>query len=281
MPRWWLAVGSPKNWQTAFEYGSIWGLQATTRQTGLWETISPGDYVLFYATSPVSGMIGYGVVRTKFRQDKPLWPQEIREGKVIWPHRFEFDVKFCFPQDRWETQKIVSDAARAIARGGFQAIREELANELIRDLAPEAIAPPSAPSAEKKGVSPHDEIKSKLVEIGRLQKLIAESEYDMDGARLDVVWRRIDRAVPAYVFEVQIGGDPYHAIGKLKHAFDLWNSNIFLVVSDEDVTKARELLTGTFHEIEGKVKLVELAKIDELFRRKKAYRDFEAELGIS
>jgi len=277
MPRWWLAVGSPKNWQTAFEYGSIWGLQATTRQTALWESISPGDYLLFYATSPVSGIIGYGVVRTKFRQDKPLWPQEIREGKVIWPHRFEFDVKFCFPQDRWETQRIFSDAARAIARGGFQAIREELADELIKRLSAGAIAPPSV---EKKAVSPHDEIKAKLVEIGHLQKLIAESEYEMDGAKLDVVWRRIDKAVPAYVFEVQIGGDLYHAIGKLKHAFDIWNSNIFLIVSDEDLPKANTLLTGTFHEIQRKVKLVELGKVDELLKRKKAYYDLEAELGI-
>jgi len=44
--------------------------------------------------------------------------------------------------------------------------------------------------------------------------------------------------------------------------------------------KAKELLAGTFHEIRRKVKLVEAGKIDELFRRKKAYRDFEAELGI-
>jgi len=69
-------------------------------------------------------------------------------------------------------------------------------------------------------------------------------------------------------------------MGKLKNAFDSWNSNIFLIVPDEDVPKAKELLTGTFHEIQGKVKLVELGKIDELFERKKAYRDFEAELGI-
>jgi len=30
----------------------------------------------------------------------------------------------------------------------------------------------------------------------------------------------------------------------LKHGFDLWNSNIFLIVSDEDIPKARELLTA-------------------------------------
>jgi len=37
-------------------------------------------------------------------------------------------------------------------------------------------------------------------------------------------------------------------LGKLKHAFDLWNSNIFLVVAEENVSQARHLLAGTFHE---------------------------------
>lgn len=278
MTNWWLAVGKPEHWQIAFEHGSIWGLKATPKQIALWEGLSQGDYVLFYATSPVSGIVGYGVVRTKFRQDKPLWPQEVKEGKVIWPYRFEFDINYCLPQDRWKTQKFTSDVIRAMAQGGFQAIREEIANEVITTLTPEAI---KLEIVEEKPISLHDEIKAKLVKIGRLQKLIAESEYNMDGGRLEVVWRRVERAVPAYAFEVQIGGDLYHAIGKLKHAFDLWNSNIFLVLSEEDVQKARGLLTGTFHEIRNKIKLVEVGKIDELFRRKKAYHDLEDDLGIT
>ena len=277
MPNWWLAVGPPNYWQIAFEYGNIWGLRATPRHTALWERLLTGDNVLFYATMPVSGVIGYGVVRTKFRQDKPLWPQELTEDKVIWPCRFEFDVEYCLSQDKWKTHKIVSDPIKAIVRSGFQAIGKELAEEVVNAL-PKKTLP--TVTVKKQVVSLHDEIKAKLVEVGRLQKLIAESEYDMDGGRLDVVWRRIERAVPAYVFEVQIGGDLYHAMGKLKHAFDLWNSNIFLVVAEEDMQKAKELLAGTFHEIQTKVKLVETGKVDELFRRKKAYRDFESELGI-
>ena len=274
---WWLAVGRPEHWQIAFEYGSIWGLKATSRQIALWKRLSQDDCVLFYATSPVSGVIGYGVVRTKFRQDKPLWPQEVEENRVIWPYRFEFDVKHCLPKDRWRTHRVVSDVLKTLARGGFQAIRGELANNTISQFVP---GPPRPQVVEKKPISIHDEIKAKLLEIGRLQKLIVDSEYDMDGGRLDVVWRRIERAVPAYVFEVQIGGDLHHALGRLKHAFDLWNSNIFLVVCEEDVHKARQLLAGTFHEIRGKVKLVDVEKVNELFRRKKAYREFEAKLGI-
>jgi hypothetical protein len=41
------------------------------------------------------------------------------------------------------------------------------------------------------------------------------------------------------------------------------------------------LLSGTFHEIQPKVKLIGLGQIDGLFKLKKAYRDFESRLGIS
>lgn len=277
MQKWWLAIGPPNYWQIAFEQGSIWGLRATSRLNSRWEKLSEGDYVLFYATRPIGGVIGYGIVRRKFRQDRPLWPQELKERRVIWPNRFEFDVQYSLPQNKWKDHKIVLEGLGRALRGGFQIIEEELANEVINGFSVKA---PLAETTKKTEVPLHDEIKDKLIEIGRLQQLIAEHEYNMDGAKLDVVWRRIERSVPTYVFEVQIGGDVYHAIGKLKHAFDLWNSNIFLVIVEEDMEKATSLLSGTFHEISSKIKIIEAKKIDELFKRKKAYRDFEVELGI-
>lgn len=106
MPKWWIAAGPAKYWQTAFNFGKIWGV--TDKKYAQWNRLSNGDYVLFYATKPVSGIIGYGVVRTKFKQDRPLWPKEIEEGRVIWPYRFEFDVEYCLPQDKWVTDKVSS-----------------------------------------------------------------------------------------------------------------------------------------------------------------------------
>lgn len=279
MPKWWLAVGPHKYWQIAFEQGSIWGLKATRRHNALWNRLSEGDNVLFYATMPIGGVIGYGVVRTKLKQDKPLWPLEVKQRRVKWPNRFEFDARYLLPQDKWKTHRVTSSRLKIIARSGFQIIKEELANEVIKVFPVKVVT--KEVTRKVRPPSRHEEIKAKLVEIGRLQKYIAEPEYNMDGGKLDVVWRRIERAVPAYVFEVQIGGDLYHAIGKLKHAFDLWNSNIFLIVTEEDLRKAQELLSGTFHEIRRKVKVIEVEKIDELFRRKKAYCDFETELGIA
>ena len=62
----------------------------------------------------------------------------------------------------------------------------------------------------------HENLKKMLHEIGRLQRFINDIEYSMDGERLDVVWRRIERSVSTYVFDVQVGGDVQHALGKPK-----------------------------------------------------------------
>jgi hypothetical protein len=102
----------------------------------------------------------------------------------------------------------------------------------------------------------------------------------MENERLDVVWRRVERSVPTYVFEVQIGGDIYHALGKLKHAFDLWNSNIFLIVSKNDLGKVESLLSGTFHEVKEKVKIITPQKVSELYKQKRRWVDIEKEIGL-
>lgn len=274
-----MAVGSPDNWFTALKQGGIWGLKGTERHTAYWNEIQSGDGLLFYVTRPVSGLVGYGAVKTKFKQDRPLWPEEFRESKVIWPHRFEFDVTFLIPQDEWEERRLVLDRVKSLVQSGFQSVGEELGNEVTTKLNP--VSQPSKAESEPQS-SPHQRIQERLLQIGRMQKFIADKEYEMkDGTRLDVVWRRLAEAVPQYVFEVQVGGDIYHALGKLKHANDIWNSSIFLIIGDSDLPKANTLLSGTFHEIQPKVKLIGLNQIDELFKLKKAYRDFEVGLGIT
>jgi len=102
----------------------------------------------------------------------------------------------------------------------------------------------------------------------------------MEGNRLDAVWRRVERAVPAYVFEVHFGGDLHRALAKLKHAFDIWNSNIFLIADKEDKKNADKLLSGLYHEIRNKLRFIGVEKVDELLKQKKSLRDLEEDLGI-
>lgn len=126
----------------------------------------------------------------------------------------------------------------------------------------------------------NNKIRDILVEIGRLQNFVADSEYLFDIGRLDAVWRKVKLSVPTYVFEVQVGGDLYHALAKLKHAFDIWNSHIFIVASQTDIGKVDNLLVGTFREIEPRLGFIELGKVEELYKRKRDYLALEEELGI-
>ncbi|MBM3925037.1 MAG: EVE domain-containing protein [SAR202 cluster bacterium] len=277
MPRWWLAVGAPGNWESTFKLGNIWGTKAKGRPAIMWESIAQGDRLVFYVGIPVSGIVGLGTVTTKFKQDKPLWPDEVKEKKVLWPLRFEFDVDYLMPPANWKAQKYSSERIRTLSRGGFQSLDEE------------SIAEISAAFEEHAGLRPdesemtplHSQLISKLLQIGSLQKFITEKEYSMNGARLDVVWRRVERSVPTYVFEVQVGGDLYRALAKLKHAYDLWNSRIFLVANPKDFTKAGELLSGTFHEIRDQLRFIDIKKVEKLFELKQQIKSLESEIGIA
>ncbi len=291
--RFWLAVGIPENWHTAFDFNCIWGLRATQRH--YWDALTEkNDIVFFYATTPVGGVIGYGTILEKIRQDSPLWPEERVKNEVIWPLRFYFDVKAALRPDTWSQQKVVMEELKPRVRSGFQELESQMAVELLQALPSEVpvglvqphllrlpAAPHLVPTLPIESIAdPHQRAQHLLVEIGRLQRFLAESEFPIENRRLDVVWRRVQRAVPSYVFEVQVAGNLTEALGKLKQASDLWNSNIYLVGREEHRGPVDQLLAGTFHEIQGRIRFVELAQVDELYQRKRAYHDFESHLGI-
>ena len=136
--------------------------------------------------------------------------------------------------------------------------------------------------SQEKGefVIKHGELQELLVHIGKLNGLISQKEYRMGNERLDVVWRKIEEGAPTYVFEIQLGGDMYHALGKLKHAYDLWNSNIFIITTNESLNLLYNLLNGTFHEIRDKIKKISPEKIAELYVKKSSWIELEREIGL-
>lgn len=287
MRQFWIVPGSEKNWKQALTSKGIWGLEQKTLDKVYWLALAPNDLILFYVTGKVKGIVGYGIIRSKFYQDVPLWDAEIREGRVKWPLRFEFDVGFILPENRWADERI------PIAGGGHfrqplilqernsirQIVRALNPNASIEELLDETSV--LVPSVKAESESPtHNDIKNLLLEIGKLQGYVANPEYPMETERLDVVWRRLPESVPTYVFEVQIGGDLYHALGKLKHAHDIWNSRIFLVASANDLGSVNQLLSGTFHEIKTLLKFIEIERVQSLYQSKQNIYQIEKELGL-
>jgi hypothetical protein len=282
----WIVPGSEENWRQALISKGIWGLEEATLDKVFWLAIASNDVILFYVSGKVKGVVGYGIIRSKFYQDVPLWKAEIQEGRVKWPLRFEFDVEFLLPENKWKDEKI------SLPRGGMfrqplilkkleeiesivQALNPSVSIESLRE-----ISLPTPP-AEAEEVSPtHEDIKNLLQEIGKLQGYIADTEFSMGVERLDVVWRRLPESVPTYAFEVQVGGDLYHALGKLKHAHDIWNSRIFLVASSDDLGAVNQLLSGTFHEIQPVLRFIETEKIQNLHQSKRNIYEIECHLGL-
>lgn len=282
----WLGVGSSKNWETAFNFGNIWGLRLS--QKVLWEQIAEKDVIFFYATAPIKRIIGYGKISSKFKQDKPLWPEELRKNRVIWPLRFQFDVIYRFRKEEWQTSGITHPDLLYRVRSGFQGLSKEISGRLIEELnksykkAPAIVGTSyiKEPKVGYPSVSLHDDLKEKLLTIGGIQKFIAEKEYGVDSRRLDVTWRRVDRGVPTYVFEIQIGGNINDALSKLKHAFDLWNSKLYLIAKGKEKDKVDNLLEGTFHEIRDHLKFITPEEVKELYAQKRNLHELEDRIGI-
>jgi predicted RNA-binding protein with PUA-like domain len=210
----WISVGKVKNWETAIS-GNIWGVKPT--QKNLWEKLQKGDLLLFYATSPIKGVIGIAKVENKFKQDKPLWEEERKKNQAIWPYRYDFKVEFVLPRIDWESKKVSTEGAKINRMAGLSSVKDKETvksllqkmdqtwnTELVKLLEEIPIKIP-----KKEEVNLHDQIKGMLLELGKIEGYIAEKEYAFPdtGERLDVVWRRVAASVPTYVFEVQTSGN--------------------------------------------------------------------------
>jgi len=122
-------------------------------------------------------------------------------------------------------------------------------------------------------VPSHDEIKGKLVEIGRVLGKYAEAEHRYhSGGKYDVIWKDSETSPRiSHVFEVQVKGKIESALTRLKHAYDTQRSKPFLVISDErDSRKASELLhpyfSGSFHEIGAVTTVLSLQDLERLYQ---------------
>lgn len=95
------------------------------------------------------------------------------------------------------------------------------------------------------------------------------------------MWKKIEKGNPYIAFEVQIGGNFFEALTKLKHAWDLWNSIPFLVTTEEYVDKALKLVEGSFHEIKHVIRVVDWKHVKELYGLLRKVRVLEAEIKLS
>lgn len=126
----------------------------------------------------------------------------------------------------------------------------------------------------------HKQIKEMLFEIGKWKGRIPMREHRIDQRRVDVVWKKVKEGAPYAVFEVEIKGNLFEALAKLKHAWDMWNARIFIVTPEEKFKEIKELVKGSFHEIRGVLGIVSCVQVRELHEALRKVAQIEKNAGL-
>lgn len=132
MVKWLILCGNEDNWDVAIKQ-KVWGVKANLSR--LWNEVLREDVVFFYVTRTVKRLIG--VARVKEKLDpriyppKPLWPDEIREGRVIYSYRFKFEPIHVCKNPMFEG--IDTEGLRVSKQKGMSRIIDQRSiNELSR-----------------------------------------------------------------------------------------------------------------------------------------------------
>lgn len=302
----WLLIGVRKNWETALSQPvPLWGLKS--RYQGEFQALNIGDIVWFYITSPIKGVIGFGVVKDKYIDNMNLiWDEELRKKEVIWPLRFRILVLKVINRELWNTDNIRINDFHLNWQIGFQLLQDnhlamlsKRAEKIFGILSQEnifsgsTIAPPLVKEAPisyipteqiEKPQYTHKNLQETIAEIGKLQFYHTQLEYPIElpgeDKNLDVVWKREIAGAPTVAFEVELSGMIEKAISRLKFAFNRWNSRPMIVVPKEFSKKINNIIGAENRIFSQQIKMYEPIQIIELLNKKRELKTLEQNLGI-
>ena len=301
--RYWIFGVTSENWRISLER-NLWGLQQ--RYRGLPKKIAKGDILLLFISKirPFGFHGAFEVVGDWIISNEPVWADETAEHRVIYPFRVEIRtiqlgfaeyetlvprLEFVSNKDRrryWVYLKgIPANLGRPIKESDYKIILDELRKNLPvtfeQPVRPKQRIQAPTPIAATAAEEPHhDTIRDMIREIGLMENKISETEYPMDGWRLDVAWKRVSAGFPSHAFEVQVGGNFYEALSKLKHAYDIWNSKPILVTTEKYAEDARNLLQGSFHEIRDVASIVNWKRVSRLYELLKEAEATRKDVGL-
>jgi len=130
----------------------------------------------------------------------------------------------------------------------------------------------------------HKEIRHAIVKIGKLEKFDAKTEWPPrapnEPESFDGVWIVAGGQTPTHVFEVQVGGDPHQALGKLTRARKRWNCEIRLVTTRDQRADLTALVEKTLSAQDSKAcKVIDIQAIRKLKRWLTTVSDIRKEIG--
>jgi len=144
VPKYWIIAVSEDNWEI-INKENIYGAPETSGVRSPTQLIEPGDVVIFYVKMKGSKKLGgkfvgaYEVISSWYREDKPLWSDEVREGKVKYPWRIKLrpikigiaEFKELVPKLKFIEKK---DRAQAYLVGTPANLRRPIPEEDVRTI---------------------------------------------------------------------------------------------------------------------------------------------------
>ena len=295
----WIFSVTPENWQIARQK-KIWAV----RTENLAQKVSKGDFIVLY----VSGTETFCTIIETLEDWRPaaevVWIDEMEEHRIKYPYQTKVKIvqeglanvkelvqklSFIKNKQKWGVyvRGTPANMRRPISESDYQIIQNVMKlNPLPQDISsllklkPKVARRTTIEAKELTTVPKHNEIRDMIFEMGQIEGKVAEVEYPIDSLRLDVVWKTISAGNPKWAFEVQMGGNFYEALTKLKHAWDKWNSKPFLVTTDPYVAQAKSLLEGSFHEMREDARIVNWEKIVKLYQLLRDAHKIKSEIRI-
>lgn len=295
--KYWVWSVTRENWEIV-KHLNVWAAKSRS----IINKLKKGDIIIFY----VKGTNTFrGIFKTTsdwYETQKIIWSDEIKEKGIIYPHQIMVEPiilgeayfprlvpRLNFIEKKWpKPQSYImgsptgpANFGRPIEERDYKIILEELRKKPT-PFAPKPVRAPTPTPIVRVVPTPaitHSEMIKILCELGELFRKYPESEYFSGPYRYDVVWKRTRAGNPTKVFEVHHKGVLDSALAKLKHAYDIWNAGLFIIITEEkDKDKARILLEGSFHEIGHVTTILQPEVIKELHEFKTKFREIERKL---
>jgi len=285
--QYWLWSATEENWETV-KNGKVWA----TYNKKVIAQIKKGDILIFYVKGTLRFKGIFRVTSEWYETKELIWSDEIREQKKKYPYQISLEMiqlgeanykdlvpKLKFVEKKYAPQVYIYGTGggpvnfrRPIDESDYQMILTEIKKN------PTPALPPVSEPATKLSLPPltHSELITMLVELAEMFGKSAEREYLAGPYRYDAVWKRVKVGNPTKVFEVHDKGVLDSALAKLKHAYDIWSADLFLVVTKhEDKERAKLLLAGSFHEIGDVTTLIQPEEIKDMYEYKKKFIKLE------
>ena len=268
----WLVMMTEENYRYTVEHG-VYGLPEGL--SGLKDRIRPGDRLVVYVVRRGCSELCQSftavleVVGEWRESSRPMWPDEVREGRVLYPWvvnvRVVVEGRVEFENVKGELSRILNSEVGSPSELRVYMMRElpsgfgELIEEKLRST-------PRTTGAVERAEFSHNELVNMIEDIAKWLDLKVKTEYFIDNdKKVDAVLFKDPGAVPFAVVEVHVGGrisDDLLKFIEIRKKYHGASRLIYVIARDEN--KIMRAVQETLHELKDEIIILRAQELKQL-----------------